>query len=269
MGLGRRRRGSPQLRQWLGNLLVAWTFVTGLAVVFASALYQRTGDLKILISYLGAPFLIGTALFVLIGVFGLAAREKPREMAEPLAAPRRRQESIFGRGGLSPGEQSWSMVNGHILVRVRPTFDDALDVARAGLERRHAWSSAGVVALAGAIGWARVVAPGTVDGLAPLVLLTGGVAFLGTLLGQPRRVARRTPYAAATYRFGPEGIEYADGRRTGRHGWDEVVAARETKRVLHLRMRGGEDVVVPKRDIGSEIVLERLRVLAGFSGAGG
>lgn len=75
------RLGTPQLRQLLGTLLVAWTLITGCAAVFASALYYRSGDLKILIAYLGAPFLIGTVLFVMVGLSGFVTTgEMPEEV---------------------------------------------------------------------------------------------------------------------------------------------------------------------------------------------
>lgn len=58
---------------WLGTLLVAWTFVTGSALLLASAYYQRTKDLSVIIVWLGPPFLIGMVLFgtiTIVSVFG-------------------------------------------------------------------------------------------------------------------------------------------------------------------------------------------------------
>ncbi|HEX2021533.1 MAG TPA: hypothetical protein VHH36_02390 [Candidatus Thermoplasmatota archaeon] len=88
-------RSAPEARQWLGNLLVAWTFVSGLALVLASALYQRSGDPKVLIAWLGGPFLVGTVLFVCIGIFGLASRTRGHAPIEPADGPRSRHASIF------------------------------------------------------------------------------------------------------------------------------------------------------------------------------
>ena len=93
-----RKESSPEVRRWLGNLLVAWTFVTGLALTFASAWYYRTRDLKVIIAYLGAPAIVGAALFITMGIMALATRTKahvPIE-ADGLRASKQRQK-IFGR----------------------------------------------------------------------------------------------------------------------------------------------------------------------------
>ena len=98
MGQRNRKESAPEVRRWLGNLLVAWTFVTGLTVTFASAWYYRTGDIKVIIAYLGAPALIGAALFLATGAMALATRTKahvPIE-ADGLRASKQRQK-IFGR----------------------------------------------------------------------------------------------------------------------------------------------------------------------------
>lgn len=68
------------MRGLLGTLLVAWTFVTGSALLIATTYYQRTGDLRVILVWLGAPFLVGTALFGCIALVSLIGREKPREM---------------------------------------------------------------------------------------------------------------------------------------------------------------------------------------------
>lgn len=65
-------------RGWLGTLLVAWTFVSGSALVIASAHYSRTGDIRFLITWLAPPFLIGCALFAMIGVVSLLGNVKDR-----------------------------------------------------------------------------------------------------------------------------------------------------------------------------------------------
>ena len=61
---GRKRSTIKGARSWVGTLLVAWTLVTGGALVIASAWYYRTNDLRFLIVWLAPPFLIGTALFL-------------------------------------------------------------------------------------------------------------------------------------------------------------------------------------------------------------
>ena len=89
---------SPEVRKWMGNLLVAWTFVTGLTATFASAWWFRTGDIKILIAYLGAPFLVGCALFLFLGLMALATRTKAHQAIEPDGLRARKQrEGWFGK----------------------------------------------------------------------------------------------------------------------------------------------------------------------------
>lgn len=61
-------------RSWLGTLLVAWTFVSGGAIVIASAYYQRTGDIGVLITWLAPPFLTGCLIFALIGLVSMFGR---------------------------------------------------------------------------------------------------------------------------------------------------------------------------------------------------
>lgn len=96
--MGRKKESAREVRRWMGNLLVAWTFVTGLAVAFASAWYYRTGDIKIILAYLGAPAIVGAALFLTAGILALATRTEahvPVE-ADGLRASKQRQ-GIFGR----------------------------------------------------------------------------------------------------------------------------------------------------------------------------
>lgn len=67
-----RKETASGARQWLGTLLVAWTFVTGCALVIATAHYQTRHDLRVLLAFLGAPFLVGCALFITMGIVMLA-----------------------------------------------------------------------------------------------------------------------------------------------------------------------------------------------------
>ncbi|HUR69843.1 MAG TPA: hypothetical protein VM370_11415 [Candidatus Thermoplasmatota archaeon] len=70
---GRKGRTVKGARTWLGTLLVAWTFVSGSALVLATAYYQRTHDLRLLIVWLAPPFLIGSVLLgsiALVSFFG-------------------------------------------------------------------------------------------------------------------------------------------------------------------------------------------------------
>lgn len=80
-------------RSWLGTLLVAWTFVSGSALLIATAYYQRSGDLRVLIVWLAPPFLIGCALFglmAIVSVFG-SVKDRPVEVVNH----RGTRQSIF------------------------------------------------------------------------------------------------------------------------------------------------------------------------------
>lgn len=63
-------------RSWLGTLLVAWTFISGSAIVMASAWYYRTHDLKFLIVWLAPPFIIGCLLFLIVAIVSFAGGVK-------------------------------------------------------------------------------------------------------------------------------------------------------------------------------------------------
>ena len=80
-------------RSVVGTLMVAWTFVSGGAVVIGSAYYQRTGDLRVLITWLAPPFLIGTVLFLVMGVVSVVGnvRDKPVDVVNA----RGTRQSIF------------------------------------------------------------------------------------------------------------------------------------------------------------------------------
>lgn len=95
MGLGV-QGGSSDSRQLLGTLLVAWSFVTGLAAVFASAVYMQTGDLKVLIAWLGAPFLVGSGLMFAVALTGWATRSKRPKRSAPLSSELRPRNAIHG-----------------------------------------------------------------------------------------------------------------------------------------------------------------------------
>lgn len=82
-------------RSWLGTMLVAWTFVTGSALLLASAWYQRTGDLRMIIVYLGPPFLIGMVLFGTVAIVSLFGSVKTTEVEVVHAKGTR--HSIFRR----------------------------------------------------------------------------------------------------------------------------------------------------------------------------
>jgi hypothetical protein len=63
-------------RSWIGTMLVAWTLVSGCAIVIASAYYYRTHDIRFLITWLAPPFLIGCLLFAVMGTVSVAGNVK-------------------------------------------------------------------------------------------------------------------------------------------------------------------------------------------------
>ncbi|GEM_PF-4868840 len=74
-------RSTPaeRLRQWVGNLIIAWTVVASLAAVMGAAYYQRTGDKWILWGVMGGAgagcaVLIGFA--VMVGIMTKARRRR-------------------------------------------------------------------------------------------------------------------------------------------------------------------------------------------------
>lgn len=88
-----RRSTAGGARQWLGNLLVAWTFVSGSALVLATAYYQRTRDLEILLVWLAPPFLVGSALFLVLTFVVLLGRVRDPDVE--IRPARGTRESIF------------------------------------------------------------------------------------------------------------------------------------------------------------------------------
>lgn len=92
---GRKKSTIKGARSWVGTLLVAWTFVTGSALVLASAWYHRTQDLRFLIVWLAPPFLIGCVLFALIAFVSFVGNVREREVEVVLHKGTR--QSIFRR----------------------------------------------------------------------------------------------------------------------------------------------------------------------------
>lgn len=92
----RYRRGAPQTRQLLGTLLVAWSLVAGCAATLGSAIYANTQDIKVLIAWFGAPFLVGTVLLLLVAFAGLSTRVKEEIAPEPDPTGMRVRNDIHG-----------------------------------------------------------------------------------------------------------------------------------------------------------------------------
>ena len=93
MGAGRKQSTVKGARSWVGTLLVAWTFITGSALVIASAWYYRTHDLRFLIVWLAPPFLIGMVLFGVMALVSVAGNVRETEVEVVLHKGTR--QSIF------------------------------------------------------------------------------------------------------------------------------------------------------------------------------
>lgn len=276
MGLGSRKASSPEARKWLGNLLVAWTFVTGLSAAFASAWYGRTGDIKVLIAYLGAPFLVGVVLFTSLGVYALATRSAERD---PVAASgrRHRRSQLFVEGTQArprgpmaaalAGEPSTSWER--VTIRGKPDENELTEFHRITLEGEHVRAALGVLAVAAAIAWAQLLAPASIQldpyQLAPVALLITGTILLAALLGRPRRLARhateRETLLETTWQLGPEGVIIIDARGHGRYSWNDVSAVQEANGIIVLRTRDGASLVIPKHAAAGPETLGRVRAV--------
>lgn len=93
MAGGHKQRTNSGARSTIGTLLVAWTFVSGSAVVIASAYYYRTHDIRFLITWLAPPFLLGCLLFgvmAIVAMFG-SVKDRPVEVVNA----RGTRQSIF------------------------------------------------------------------------------------------------------------------------------------------------------------------------------
>lgn len=74
-------RSTPaeRLRQWVGNLIIAWTVVASLAAVLGAAYYQRSGDKRILFGIIGgagAGCAVLIAFAVGVSLMSLKARSR-------------------------------------------------------------------------------------------------------------------------------------------------------------------------------------------------
>lgn len=87
---------SERLRQWVGNVIIAWTVVASLAAVLGAAVYQRSGDKWVLWGVIGGA---GAGCAVLIGfaiMVGLITKQRRRRDARVRMPHQTRHE----RGGV-------------------------------------------------------------------------------------------------------------------------------------------------------------------------
>lgn len=60
----------------LSTLMVAWVVVVGLTFAPVGTYFYQTGDLRIMIAFLGASFLIGLSLFLAMGLARMASGDR-------------------------------------------------------------------------------------------------------------------------------------------------------------------------------------------------
>ena len=60
----------------LSTLMVAWVVVVGMTFAPVGTYFVQTGDLKVMIAFLGAAFLVGGSLFVAMGLARMGSRNR-------------------------------------------------------------------------------------------------------------------------------------------------------------------------------------------------
>lgn len=86
-----RAQGNP-----LSTLLIAWTVVVGLAFAPVGTWYYRSQDIRIMIAFLGAAFIIGVSLFASMGLARMGARSAKGKETDGIADLRARG-ALWGR----------------------------------------------------------------------------------------------------------------------------------------------------------------------------
>lgn len=85
------RAGSP-----LQTLMIAWTVVIGLAFAPAGAYYYQSGNVRFMLAFTAAAFVIGLSLFVALAIARLGQAKRRRYHAGEIADLRKRG-AIFGK----------------------------------------------------------------------------------------------------------------------------------------------------------------------------
>jgi hypothetical protein len=97
----RRQEELKEASSPLVTLTVAWTVVVGLAFAPVGMYYYQTGNLRVLLAFTAAAFVIGLSLFIAMGLGRAGARAKTRRRrgaAEgPAIADVRKRGAIFGK----------------------------------------------------------------------------------------------------------------------------------------------------------------------------
>lgn len=81
------------------TLMVAWTIVVGLAFAPISMIYYRTGDLRLMLAFTGAAFIIGVSLFVAMWL-GRAGARGGKQAVRPAPGEVKEIADVHRRGAL-------------------------------------------------------------------------------------------------------------------------------------------------------------------------
>lgn len=76
--------------------MVAWVVVVGMTFAPVGTYFYQTGDVKVLIAFLGASFLIGASLLVAMGLARMGSRHRVTDEDGGIANLRARG-ALFGK----------------------------------------------------------------------------------------------------------------------------------------------------------------------------
>lgn len=80
----------------LSTLLIAWVVVVGMTFAPVGTYFYKTGDIKVLLAFLGASFLIGGSLFIAMALARLGSRHRVTNEDGGIANLRARG-ALFGK----------------------------------------------------------------------------------------------------------------------------------------------------------------------------
>lgn len=80
----------------ISTLLVAWVVVVGMTFAPVGTYFYQTGNVRVMIAFLGASFLIGASLLIALGLARAGSRDGTGDEDGPIADLNARG-SVFGR----------------------------------------------------------------------------------------------------------------------------------------------------------------------------
>lgn len=93
--MGRKKEASAPSSP-LSTLMVAWVVVVGMTFAPVGTYFYRTGDIKVMIAFLGASFLIGGCLFFAMALARMGSRNRVTNDDGQIANLRARG-ALFGK----------------------------------------------------------------------------------------------------------------------------------------------------------------------------